>query len=112
MQTPVINETVSTRIGVDWLMEPLVFAVGAQTTLDNFSGCSLVGGIYLNGTLVLDLTASGRATIAAPSTVNIAVAAADIGKLGPGLYMISLGLVTASGSTQDLVNFPLQIVLP
>ena len=113
MQTPTITDVLSTRLGVDWIEEPFQFYVGAGGTVDNFAGCSITGGVYLGGVLRLDLsTSTGRTAIAQPSTVNITVSAADVATIGAGMFKVSLGLVTASNGTQDLLNFALEVKAP
>ena len=95
----------------DWREEPLVFAVGSIATLDDFTGCSIIGGLYVDGTLVLDMnsTSTTRTAISLPSTVNISVLLVDITALvasaSGGLrdYQLSLVLVTASAAKQPLV---------
>jgi len=113
VQTPVIDDVFSTRLGVDWIEEPLRFYVGNTDTLDDFTGCTLAGGIYNRGTLVLDMsTGTSRTSITLPSTVNISVPAADIASVGPGNYIVALALVTPANGTQDLVSFTLQVNEP
>jgi len=106
MQTPEITDPFSTRLGVDYIEEPFVFYT-ADGPLDDFAGCTISGGIYLRGRQMVDL--SSYALIAAPSTVNIAVPAAVMAKLGAGDFKVSLELHTPSG-IQDLLNYALKVV--
>ena len=115
MQTPTITDLLSTRLGADWLEEPLAFYVGSGGSLDNFSGCSIAGGIYLNGKLILDMSTAANPTYAAitqPNIINIAVPAAAMNLLGAGVFRVSLSLITAGGQLQDLINFGLEVVSP
>ena len=114
MQTPTLPDVLSTRLGADYIEEPFAFFVGATDSPDDFTGCSIIGGIYLDGALVLDLSSeSGRTTIVnTPAQVNIAVAAADMTPLGTGTFKVSLSLVTPTPQTQDLLNYSLKVAGP
>ena len=111
MQTPTMTDQLSTRMGVDWLEEPFFFFVGETSVADSFTGCSVSGGVYLNGVQRVDLGSltTGYTVITLPNRVDIRVPAAVIEGLGPGVYSVALALVTGTGQTQDLVDFSLKV---
>lgn len=110
MQTPYLTEQLSTRMGADWLEEPFFFFVGDTGTPDDFTGCSITGGVYLGPTLKIDLsTASGYTLLSLPNRIDIRVPQSQIDAIGPGVYSVALSLVTLVGETQDLLGFQLKV---
>src|SRR3974377_1138195 len=112
-QTPTLDQQLCTRLGVDYLEQPFFFYVGSTQTPDNFAGCTLSGGIYLNGALKVDLGAStGYAQLTQPTRVDVRVPASVIAGLGPGVYNVALALLTPNATVQDLVDYSLKVVNP
>ena len=115
MQTPTLPDLISTRLGADWLEEPFYFYVGAAGAADAFTGCTITGGIYLDGKLMVDMSTATNPTyapITQPNIVAIAVPAAVITDLGAGVFRVSLGLQTPVPQLQDLLNFALEVKAP
>lgn len=110
VQMPVDNSLYSTRLGVDWLEEPLVFFLGGNGVPEDFTGCTITAGIYERGRLLLDLSSTtDRTAIVLPNTVNISVEKIDMDTVGVGVFDVSIALNTADARRLDLIDFVLKV---
>ena len=97
----------------DWDPEPFLFGVGTIANLDNFTGCTITGGLYQNGVLVAPMTtANGRVIVTLPALVSLhlplaAVSALPLGQLR-GLFQLN----TPIPSVQNLFGLVAKVVLP
>jgi len=111
METPTLNDRRQTTLGGSYLEETLYFFVGDTATPDNFTGCTVVGGIYRNSKLVQALDAYVT-VVNNPASVSINVPAAQMVALGVGVFTVMLWLNTVSGSKQPLVGYALEQSAP
>lgn len=108
-----LDEPVIAYLNADCLEQPWVFAVGNQTTLDDFTGCSIIGGLFVDGVQQLDLASgTARTVITLPSTVSLKIPQADVALLPIRDYQLSLVLVTGGGAKQPLLVGTLKVQNP
>lgn len=110
MQSPIITDVLSSPLGGDWIEEPLYFFVGALSVPDNFTGCTVVGGLYLNGALKLDL-APYCTLVSSPAAVMISAPKAAMIPLGCAVFQCNLWLQTLT-QLQPLIAFAFEQTQP
>lgn len=95
----------SVSILADWREPPIPYYIQSTATPDDFTGCSVTGGLYsqTTGALVLDMgTLTGRTNLqASPAEMNIAVPHADLAGLALDTdYWLALVLNTPTSPPQ------------
>lgn len=110
MQTPTLDDRRQNTLGGSYMEEPMYFFVGDTAHPDDFTGCTVVGGIYRNSKLVLALD-SYVTVVNNPATVSINVPSAVMSDLGVGIFTVMLWLNTTGGK-QPLVGYALEQSAP
>lgn len=117
MDAPNITDRLVARLSADWLEEPFNFFVGDLSTPDDFTGCSITGGLFRNGVLLVDLASAGGRTVITDTPASVSIrcplsALVTPAGPGPGTYSLALSLVTPGGDVQDLIGAVVELVLP